>query len=233
MAENKRKIESDAQYSREINRLGRITSVIALMGMFMVPLGTAYWLGVGLDFGKALVAASGLIAIFLPTAVVENVSFYPILGAGAMYLSSITGNITNLKIPVTVAGQKIAGVEPGTDKGNVIAIICVGISSIVTIIILILGAFLIGSWLVPILNHPFLKPGFDQIIPALYGAITVPQILNHKKLSVAPILFAVGIFLILGPQGFAQYQSYILISCMIISVATAYFMYKKGHLSEY
>lgn len=222
--------EASAQYSREINRLGRITSIIALIAMFSVPLGTAYYYGIGLNLSEAVGAASGLIAIFLPTAVVENLSFYNVLGAGGMYLSSITGNITNMKMPVTISGQKIAGVEPGTEKGDVIAVISVGVSSIVTIIILILGMFLIGTWLVPILNHPVLKPGFDHITPALYGAITVPQILNNKKLSVTPIIFTAVLFFVLSAEGYGQYQSYILISCMLISVLAAYIMHKNDQL---
>lgn len=225
-----KQIESNEQFSLEINRLGRITSIVALIFMFAVPLGTAYWYGVGLNFKDAIAASTGLIAIFLPTAVVENLSFYPILGSGGMYLSSITGNITNMKMPVTIAGQKIAGVKPGTEKGDVIAIICVGISSIVTVVVLALGMFLIGTWLVPILQHPLLKPGFDHITPALYGAITVPQILSSKKLAITPILYAGGAYLLLGATGYGSYQSYILITCMLLSVIIAYALFKNNKL---
>lgn len=224
---NDKKTRTSKEFSQEINRLGKITSIIALIAMFMVPIGTAYWYGVGLPFTKALAAGSSLIAIFLPMAVVENLSFYPIFGSGAMYLSSITGNITNMKMPVTVAGQKIAGVSPGSEKGDVIAIICVGISSLVTIVVLAAGVFLIGSWLVPILNHPVLKPGFDHITPALFGAITVPQLLNNKKIAIAPLIFTAALFLFLGPAAYSQYQSYILISAMVISFAVAYFLDKN------
>ncbi len=227
-----KELEASMRFSNEINSLGRITSIIALIAMFSVPIGTAYYYGVGLDFGKALAASSSLIAIFLPTAVVENLSFYQVFGAGAMYLGSITGNITNMKLPVTISGQKIMGVEPGTEKGDVIAIIMVGVSSMVTIVILILGAFLIGTWLVPILNHPYLKPGFDQITPALYGAITVPQIIKSKKLSITPLIFAVGLFFFLGPSNYASNQSYILITNMVVSLIVAYFLFKKGKLED-
>lgn len=133
--------EKSVKFTKEVNILGRITSIIALIAMYAVPLGVAAIFKIDFSITKALAASSSLIAIFLPTAVVENLSFYNIFGAGGMYLSSITGNITNMKMPVTVAGQKIAGVESGTESGDVIAIICVGVSSIVTVFILILECF--------------------------------------------------------------------------------------------
>ncbi|AMC00017.1 hypothetical protein AWM75_00945 [Aerococcus urinaehominis] len=219
-------------FSKEINLLGRVTSIIALIAMFSVPLVTAYAFKIELSFSELMAASAGLVAIYLPTAVVENLSFYSVLGAGGMYLSSITGNITNMKLPVTVAGQKIAGAEPGTDEGDVVAILSVGVSSLVTVFILVLGAFLIGSWLVPILNHPLLKVGFDHITPALYGAITVPQILKQPKLAIAPAIFVLALFFILGPAGFAQYQSYILISSLIVSCLAAYVMFRNGWLAK-
>lgn len=227
-----KKNQQSLKFHDEINNLGRLTSLIALLAMFMVPLGTAFYFGINLNIGEALAASASLIAIFLPMAVAENLSYYPILGAGGMYLSSITGNILNMKLPVVVAGQKIVGVEPGTDEGDVVAIICVGISSLVTITILFLGLFLIGTWLVPILSHPILKPGFDNITPALLGAITVPQLLNQKKLAVTPLLIALSLFFILGPAGFASYQSYILLTVMALSVGVAYLLYQRGKINE-
>lgn len=222
--------EKSVKFTNEVNILGRITSIIALIAMYAVPLGIASYFKIYFSIKKAIIASSSLIAIFLPTAIVENLSFYNIFGAGGMYLSSITGNITNMKMPVTVAGQKIAGVEPGSERGDVIAIICVGVSSLVTVTILVMGVFLIGTWLVPILNNPILKPGFDHITPALYGAIAIPQIIANKKLSATPLIYAFGLFLILGSAMFGKFQSYILITNMILSVIIAYRFYSKGHL---
>lgn len=90
--------------------------------------------------------------------------------------------------------------------------------------------FLIGTWLVPILNNPILKPGFDHITPALFGAIAIPQVINNKKLSATPLIYAFGIFLVLGSAFFGRYQSYILITNMFLSVLVAYRLYSKGHL---
>jgi len=219
-------------FHNHINRLGIITSIIALLAMLAVPLGIAWIFGIDFSIGDALLASTSLIAIYLPTAVAENISFYSVLGAGGMYLSSITGNILNMKLPVVVSAQKIVDAEPGTEKGDVVAIIAVGISSLVTVAILFVAMAFIGSWLLPILNHPVLQPGFNNVTPALLGAIAIPQFLDQKKLSITPIILVILLFLILGANGFGNYQSYILLGVMLLSVGAAYILYRKNWLDE-
>lgn len=223
------KIERDQksiEYGKSINRLGRITSIIALFFMFLVPMGTAAIFGLEFNISESLGAAASLIAIFLPTAVVENISYYPVLGAGGMYLSSITGNILNMKLPAAISGMKIAQVEPGTDEGDVISVLSIGTSSVVTTIIVFTGLFL-GKALLPILSSPILAPGFQNITPALMGAVAVPSLLQNKKLAVVPVILAIGAYLIIGSARFGMVQSYVLISVMALSVLAGYIMFKK------
>src|SRR5690625_1818972 len=217
-------------FHNEINTLGIVTSIIALISMFAVPLGIAWYFDIDFNIWDALLASTGLIAIYLPTAVAENISFYSVLGAGGMYLSSITGNILNMKLPVVVSAQKIVDVEPGTEEGDVVSIIAIGVSSLVTVVILFLGMALIGTWLVPILNHPVVKPGFDNVTPALLGAIAIPQFLSDKKLSITPVALVLLILLILGADGYGSYQSYILLGVMAVSVSVAYILYRNNLL---
>jgi len=220
------------QFTKRINLLGRWTSIIALFFMLLVPFAIAYYYQVEFQFSNILAASLGLIATFLPTAIAENISYYPVFGAGAMYLSSITGNVLNMKLPAVVSGQQIAKVEPGTEKGDVIAIISVAISSLVTIAILFLGNFVLGEMLAPILSNPILKPGFDNITPALLGAITFPRVVKARNLAITPIVIALGAYLIIGPDSFRSVQSYVLITVMAISVGVAYWLHKRDVLKS-
>lgn len=230
---NDKQIQAEEQrwaFHNHINTLGIVTSIIALLSMFAVPLGIAGYFDINFSIVDAMIGSTSLIAIYLPTAFAENISYYSVFGAGGMYLSSITGNILNMKLPVVVSAQKIVGVEPGSEEGDIVSIIAVGISSLVTVIILVLAMALIGSWLLPILNHPVLKPGFDNVTPALLGAIAIPQFLEQKKLSATPILLVILLFVILGADGFSNFQSYILLGVMILSVGAAYVMYRNNWL---
>ncbi|WP_440897474.1 hypothetical protein ACS127_05760 [Amphibacillus sp. Q70] len=224
--------KGNQSFTKRINLLGRWTSVIALFFMLLVPYGTAYYFGVKFQLNEVLAASIGLIATFLPTAVVENISYYPVFGSGAMYLSSITGNILNMKLPAVVSGHQIAKVNPGTEKGDVIAIISVGISSLVTIAVLLLGNFVVGEALAPVLSNPVLKLGFDNITPALLGAITIPRLVQAKKLAITPVIIAVVAYLMIGPENFGAVQSYVLITVMAVSVGVAYLLHKRNLLDS-
>lgn len=215
-------------FYNSINNLGRYTSIIALFFMFLIPLGATIYFDLDVSFNQVIVASSSLIAMFLPTAIVENISYYPVLGAGGIYLSCITGNVMNMKLPCAISGMKIAEVEPGSEEGDVISIICVGVSSLVTTLIVFLGMFVLGQALLPILNSEVLAPGFNNITPAILGAVAIPSLLNNKKLSIVPIVLAVGAYLVIGPARFPFVQSYVLIVVMILSVLYGYMMYKSG-----
>ncbi len=215
------------EFDKKINKLGRYTSIIALAFMLMVPFGTQLYFGFDISIRDVFLGSSSLIAMFLPMAVVENISYYQIIGAGGIYLSSITGNVLNMKLPCAIAGMKIAGVEPGTKEGDVISIIAIGVSSLVTTLILFLGMFFIGQALLPILQSEILAPGFANITPAILGAVAVPNLINNKKLSIVPVVLALLSYFIIGGK-FGMYQSYVLIVVMALSVGSAYLNYKKS-----
>lgn len=217
------------EFDRSINKLGRYTSIIALAFMLSVPLGIQIYFGLDINFIEVLVASSSLIAMFLPMAVVENISYYQIIGAGGIYLSSITGNVLNMKLPCAIAGMKIADVEPGSKEGDVISIIAIGSSSIVTTFIVFIGMFFVGQALLPILESPILAPGFANITPAILGAVSIPSLINNKKLSIVPVLLSLILFFAIGAASFGRYQSYVLIIVMILSVGSAYFNYRRSN----
>lgn len=62
-------------YMNKINTLGQISSIIVLIGMFMIPIGTAFYFGIEFNIMDTLAASTSLIALFLPTAVIENISY--------------------------------------------------------------------------------------------------------------------------------------------------------------
>lgn len=233
-AKNETTISADQAFDSKINFMGRWTSVVALLGMFSVPITVTSVFGIQVDWGSALPIAGSLVATFAPVAIVENISYYAIMGAGGVYLSCITGNIMNMKLPCALSGMKIAGVEPGSKKGDIISIISIGVSSMVTTVILFAGMLIIGRYLAPMLDHPVLKPGFDNIMPALMGAIAVPFVINSPKLAAFPV--SASLLLYLSPLGSTlfspSFQSYTLLTVMIASAGAAYWIHKGGLLEN-
>lgn len=224
-------IERSASFDNKVNNLGRITSIISLALMFCVPLITTIAYQIEVNVKEIAGVAGGLIAMFAPMAIVENISYYPIIGAGGVYLSCITGNIMNMKLPSALSGMKLAGVEPGSKEGDVISMISIAISSFVTVSILSLSMFIIGEFITPYLSHPTLAPAFANIMPALLGALVTPFVIKSVKISVTPFAISILLCIFLGGAFVQRYQSYFLPLIMICSVAAAYVMYKKGMLA--
>lgn len=182
----------DSQYIPYINKWGRITN----------------WLGVLLSFGPALVLlvvfgimppGGAIIAGFIATAAavgvnwfIEPISYFPIVGIAGTYMAFLTGNISNLRIPAAAVSQKVAGVEPGTNKGSIIATLGMAVSVVVNILILLVGV-IAGSYVLSLLP-PSVLNALNYLLPALFGALFIQFAL--AKLHLAPI--ALGIAFILN-----------------------------------
>ncbi|MDR1379666.1 MAG: hypothetical protein LBJ36_11550 [Synergistaceae bacterium] len=224
--------EKSLVFDNTINNLGRITSIISLLLMLAVPSIVTIVYKIAVNVGEVAGVASGLIAMFAPMAVIENISYYPIIGAGGVYLSCITGNIMNMKLPSAISGMKIAQVEPGSVEGDVISILTIAISSFVTVTILMLSMFVIGEYITPYLSKPALQPAFANIMPALLGAIVTPFVIKSVKLSVTPFAISIALCVFLGSAVVQRNQSYLLPCVMSLSVLAAYGMFKAGMLNK-
>ena len=160
--------------------------------------------------------------------IIEIFTYVPMLGAGGTYLSFVTGNISNLKLPCAVDAMERADVKPTSEEGEIISTIAIAVSSIVTTIIIILGVILIVP-LTPILESPILEPAFDLILPALFGGLAVVFISKNAKLSIAPIILMLILFIFVPALNKSTVGIMVPVG-VVFTVFVARIMYKKGML---
>ena len=225
-------LDRDLAYDISLNRLGRWTSIIALALMIMVPLGITLAHNIAIDVPTVLAVLGTLLAMFIPMAVIENIAHYAIVGAGGVYLNSITGNVMNMKIPAAISGMNIAEVEPGSREGDIISILAIGVSSLVTVLIVFLGMLFIGQFLAPLLSHEVLAPGFANVMPALIGALLVPIVLKNPKIAAVPLIGSIAIGFIMGSGWLASNQHWVMPFILGGSVLATYVMHKKGMFTK-
>ena len=91
------------------------------------------------DFGALKAVMPKLMSLYWLTAIVEVITYVPLLGAGGTYLSFVTGNISNLKLPCGLKAMENAKVRANTEEGEVVATIAIAVSAIVTTVILAVG----------------------------------------------------------------------------------------------
>lgn len=214
-------------YNDRIHRLGRITVIVSLISFILVPIVLGMYYDISYDAIEMITKAMPIILTFTVSAVCENVSYAPIIGPGALYMSCITGNISNMKMPAAMNAMEVVGCKPGTDKGHVISIISVASSTFMTTTIVFLGMIFLSPIFEPIYNNPIFKPAFDNLVPALFGAILAPYILKNKRESIVPIFMPVILILILGRKFYSANQSYLMIAVMLGSIACSYMLNKE------
>lgn len=215
-------------YQDQMHFEGRIWMIGALLLFISVPLilsiGTGVWPALKYFIPGFLATA----IIFWPVTTIEVFTFSPMLGVGSTYLAFVTGNLTSLKVPAALNAQDALGVEKGTDEGDVISTIAVASSSIITTFIILVGALLIIP-LTPFLESEALKPAFDNIIPALFGALGIVYISKRVKIAILPLVVMMIFFpLVPGSGGLVGIMVPV---GVVISILVARILYKKGMIS--
>ncbi|MDD7548187.1 MAG: hypothetical protein PUJ81_04340, partial [Lachnospiraceae bacterium] len=154
------------------HKWGRIGTLIALIYMIGLPFVVLSAYGCMPSLGEVInIGTISILMIYIPVGISEAISYTPILGASS-YLTFITGNIMNLKLPVAVNAMKITKKEPNTPEGEAISSVAVAVSSIMTVIILALAA-LLSTWISPVFELPSVKTASNYLIPALFGSLTL------------------------------------------------------------
>ena len=160
----------------------------------------------------------------IPVSLSEFLSIAPMIGTSAMYIMVLTGNYTNLKIPASIAAMEAVGLDPAfyTDESDVISTLSMAVSAIVSIVIIALGVVLLVP-LSGLLNNPVLAPAFDNIVPALFGALGIGMISKYFKLAIVP--FVLGVVLL--RTGIIN-SALVLPILILVGVLCARLMYRKN-----
>jgi len=171
-------MKNQGSYMDSVHRLGRIGSLGAIAFMIGIPMIISYYYNIWPNFGDVFLVSLGLLALFVPLAISEVISFMPILGS-ASYITYITGNVMNLKIPVALNAAEISGTTQGTEESDVITTMAIAVSSIVTMIIISIGVLLLVP-LSPLFTLPVVQTATTYMLPALFGGMFLPMLLNKK-----------------------------------------------------
>ena len=215
-------------YMDSVHRDGRIWNLSVMVLLFAFPVSVACIFGVIPDWGAL---AMGLIAtapMYWVVGMIETVTYVPMLGAGGSYLSFVTGNISNLKLPCALNALEQNEVSASSEEGEVISTIAIATSSIVTTIIIIIGVVCIVP-LTPILEAPVLEPAFAQMLPALFGGLGVAFVSKNWKIAIAPVVLMLVLFIFVPALNAGTVGIMVPVS-VVFTIAVSRLLYKKGVL---
>ena len=211
-------------YLNATHRLGRIACVVTLVMLIGAPFAMGAYLGAMPDlgaFGKGF-ASIGL--VYFVSCVAEYLIYVPMLGAGGSYLAFITGNLINMKIPCAVNARDIVGAKSGTAENEIISTLSIATSSLVTILVLALGVLLLIP-LQPVLQSPTLQPAFDNVVPALFGAMACKYYMHNGRIAAPTLLLMAALFMLV--PALTGSTSFMIIPSGAAAIGLAWLFYRR------
>ena len=222
-------MKKEVTYLESVHRDGRIWGYTLLTLILAFPLLLCIIFNAIPEWGAMGKALIAVLPMYWAVGIIEVFTYVPMLGAGGSYLSFVTGNISNLKLPCALDAMEKAEVKANSEEGEIVSTIAIAVSSIVTTLIIVVGVVLIQvSNFGVVIESEVLKPAFDQLLPALFGGLAVVFVSKNFKIAIAPMVLMLAIFIftpltsgevgIMAPVG------------VLFTLAVARIMYKKGML---
>ena len=221
-------MKKNLSYIDSVHRDGRIWNIGVMILLMAFPLTVAAIFGAAPDWKALLVGLLATAPMYWAVGVIETITFVPMLGAGGSYLSFVTGNISNLKLPCAINALEQNDVSASSEEGEIISTLAIATSSVVTTIIIIIGVVCIVP-LTPILEAPVLEPAFAQMLPALFGGLGVAFVSKNWKIAVAPIVLMLVLFIFVPALNAGTVGIMVPVS-VVFTIAVSRVLYKKGVL---
>ena len=222
-----KKAKQERSYRDSVHASGRIWALGALLMLLAVPAAICLYYNAWPPVSGVLRGCLGVVPIFWTVGTIEVITYVPMLGTGGSYLGFVTGNLTNLKVPCALNAMEAAGVEAGSEEGEVISTIAIATSAIVTTVIIAAGVLLLAQ-ILPFLESALMQPAFDNILPALFGGLAVVYVSKNWKIALVPLVFMVALF-VLAP-GLAGSVGVLVPVGALIAIVVARILYRRGIL---
>lgn len=216
-----------ADFNNGLHRIGRLLLIVSVILLVGVPFAVGVLNGV-MPEGKAFLSGFAKVGIiYIPVAIVEFLVYSPMLGVGGSYLSFLTGNVTNMKIPCAMNARDIAGTDVGTPENEIVSTLSVATSAITTTLVIVAGVILLVP-LQPVLQSEVLLPAFNNVVPALFGALGLKYFTKSPQIAFIPVLL-MTLLCVFVPAAISQ-TSLLMIPCGGLALLIGYALFKKGKL---
>ena len=223
------KVASTRQaHNEQMHNIGRLFTWIALVLIMLVPVLYFIQAKTWPNWKVFVAALPGVVGAYFIVGFIEAISYAPLLGTGGQYLSFITGNVSNLKLPCAINAQNIAKTETGSEEQEIVTTISIAVSSIVTTLIIIVGLIPLSIFQSQIVD--VLKPISPYIIPAIFGGLMIACMAKYAKVALIPFIICVIICVITEALNLGLGQTVMILVGMVVSGVFTAILYKKGKL---
>lgn len=186
-------VEFNKLWKGPVVRTGVITVIIPMLMCFLPSLYLYVAHGVFPDFNTAMNAWAMIATIYGAFYVVEPISYYPILGLTGTYISFLSGNIGNLRVPCSAIAQEAVGAKSGTPESEIASTLGI-CGSVITNLFFVSLAAVAGAALLGILPAAVQEAFKLYTVPAIFGAMLGQ--FGSKMPSLIPFALAIPFFML-------------------------------------
>lgn len=212
-----------------IRKIGVPTLLVPAVLTFLPCLYLYMAYGVFPSLSVCLTSWGMIAAIFGANYILEPVSFYPVLGLSGTYISFLSGNIGNMRLPCSATAQDVVGVEPASQEAEIISTL--GITgSVVTNLIFVSVAAVAGAAILNVLPGPVADAFKLYAVPAIFGGMFGQFVLKYPHIAIFGIGIPLGLSLgaIYLDVPFIG-KPYVVIVCAVFGcISIGRVLYKKG-----
>lgn len=161
----------EREFRHKIHFWGRLSIAVAFFFSFSIPFYLTFIAGYSVNTTvliEGLLFVLGFVGIIY---FIEPISYFPVLGPIGTYMSFLSGNIGNMRMPVVGAVQSALGAESGSRKAEMAAVFGLVTSNLVNLAVLLV-VIIGGTALVNMLPAPVLG-AFTYAVPGIIGAMIV------------------------------------------------------------
>lgn len=169
-------------YLDGVTKIGRATILIGMIATLAPALLMTFYFGHNPGISNIIAGAVCQISVSGAFWFSEPISYYPIVGRAGLYMTFLSGNTVNVRIPAAISAQQASGHLPGTNKGSIMGTVGMGVSVWVCAILLTLS-IIAGETILSNLPESFMTV-LSLIIPALFGGIFTQFAMKSPKTGV-------------------------------------------------
>jgi len=212
------------KYNNTTHLIGRIGLSLGVLMLVASPFVMGAVLGAAPNIPAFLKGFAQIAIMYIPSCIVEFLIYTPMLGSGGGYIAFLTGNLINMKIPCILNSRDGAKTEVGTPENEIISTLSIATSALVTTVVIAVGVVLMIP-LAPVFNSPVLQPAFENVVPALFGAMAVRYFRKGKKIVAIPLV-SMSLLFIFVPSLISSVGTLMIVSGAI-AIAHAWILFKK------
>lgn len=206
-------------------KIGSPTNIIAALTAFIPVI----WLCTTYDcwppMSTVLTAWGMVAASFGAFYFVEPVSYYAALGMTGTYLSFLSGNIGNMRVPCAALALDVTKSETGSVQAEIVSTMAI-CGSIITNLIATTSAVIVGSAVLSVLPG-FIVTGLTKYASsAIFGATFGNFAIKYPKLAVVALVIPVILKMFTGLPAAA-----VIVCTVFGTLIIARVLYTKGMLS--